>query len=77
MEAVQMVKVNMDKEKNGTIYKCENRIAGKPDTPGYFSPIYVGDIGAQNVGELSFSGRCFQNITFSYSSSGYLDNVKV
>lgn len=72
-----MVKTNIEKDRNGTIYKCDNRITGLPDTPGYFLPMYVGDVGAQNEGLVTFSGRCFQNITFSYSSSGLLDNVKL
>ena len=41
-EAIEMIDINTEKIKNGTIYQCENRIHGDPYTPFYFFPIYVG-----------------------------------
>lgn len=63
--------------RNGTIYTCTNRIGDDPEAPGYFFPVLVGDIGAENKGEITYTGRCFQNITFSYSSTGLIDDVKI
>lgn len=54
----------MKKIADGTIYKCEDRIAGDPYSTGYFIPVYVGQLADEKSSDVVFEGRCFQNIKF-------------
>lgn len=44
-ESTSFIKRNQEKIDNGSIYTCENRIHGDPESTGYFIPIYVGEVG--------------------------------
>ena len=76
-EATEAIKVNKEKMADGTIYSCENRIHGDPTETGYFIPIYVGEVGNENGKEVTFEGRCFESIKFSYAATQNEDEMKL
>jgi hypothetical protein len=77
-EATQFISRNKEKIDDGSIYTCENREKGDPHSPGYFIPIYVGEVGEENGSdEVSFEGRCFENIKFSYQATENADEMKL
>ena len=60
-----MIKSNTKKIEEDTIYKCENRIHGDLYSTGYFIPVYVGQVADEKGMDVTYQGRCFQDITFS------------
>ena len=53
------------------VYKCDDRFPGSdPKDAAVFFPVAVGALNMANPVLKYTNGRCFQDITFTYSQSG-------